>query len=88
LLDDLGGCLRTGMGSVPLSWVELTSWQNSNGLSLQPWELRAIRLGSEAYVNEGENATDNVSHPPYPQLVEVNHEKLQENIRSILQSKR
>jgi len=42
----------TGMGPVPLSWVDIEAWLNATGTKLETWEKLMIKTMSEAYVGE------------------------------------
>lgn len=40
------------MGRSPLSWAELCAWQRAAAQPLAPWQLRALRQASRAWVAE------------------------------------
>lgn len=58
LLLDLGLCTAGGMGPAPLGWADLAHWQRLTGEPLQPWQARALRQASAAYVTQLADAAD------------------------------
>ena len=51
-LLDAGPCVDGGMGRTALSWAELRAWQLGAAQPLAPWQLRALRQASQAWVGE------------------------------------
>ena len=51
-LNELGWGMSGGMGLVALSASEVYAWAMMNDLKLEPWEFKAIREGSRAYVSQ------------------------------------
>ena len=61
-LQDAGLCAQSGMGPVPLPSTELQAWSQGTGTALAPWEFRALRAASRAYVAQLSSKDD---APPY-----------------------
>jgi hypothetical protein len=80
---ELGSCLQTGMGLIPLTWQEIESWQRQNGLELKAWEVKALKLASSAHVSQVAISA-NPNCPPPNKAVEIEPEKLDKKIKSIL----
>ena len=51
-LLDAGPCADGGMGRSALSWADLRAWQLGAAQPLAPWQLRALRQASQAWVVE------------------------------------
>jgi hypothetical protein len=80
---ELGSCLQTGMGLVPLTWQEIESWQRQNGIELKVWEVKALKLASIAHVSQVALSAD-PNCPPPNRPVERDQEQLAKHIKSIL----
>lgn len=52
LLFEVGPVESNGMGLAPLSWQEITAFASATNEISEPWELRALRSMSEAYLAE------------------------------------
>lgn len=52
LLFEVGPVQSTGMGLGPLSWQEIMAFALATNEITEPWELRALRTMSEAYLAE------------------------------------
>lgn len=52
---ELGPCLSSGFGPVPLTYAEIAAWSALRRIALAPWEVQAIRALSETFceVNSG-----------------------------------
>ena len=80
-LNDAGMYGQGGMGPAPLSCTELLAWSQGTGMTLAPWEFRAIRAASRAFVAQL-SSKDEV--PPYgdpaamadPDVVEAKLERM------------
>lgn len=48
-LFEVGPVLAAGMGTAPISHVEIAAWQANVGLALDPWEASFLRRLSVAY---------------------------------------
>ncbi len=80
-LNDAGMCAQGGMGPAPLSCAELQAWSQGTGMTLAPWEFRAIRAASRAFVSQLSSKDD---VPPYgdpaamadPDVVEAKLERM------------
>ncbi|WP_419827657.1 phage tail assembly chaperone [Sphingomonas sp.] len=64
-LMEIGLHEAAGMGVVPLSWREITAWQENTGVRLEAWEARLIRRLSADYVNESRLAEDESRPSPW-----------------------
>lgn len=53
---DLGPASSGGGGEAPLGWQDMVAWQQITGIELHPWEARAIRRMSQAWLGEGHRA--------------------------------
>ena len=51
-LADAGPFADGGMGRAALSWADLRAWQLGAAQPLAPWQLRALRQASQAWVGE------------------------------------
>lgn len=61
-LFDLDWSVSTGMGVGPLPCAEIQAWQRGTDTPLEPWEFKALRAGSLAYVQQLHSESDD---PPY-----------------------
>lgn len=52
LLNEAGLMSSSGMGPVPLSWLEIDAWIRCTDLELTTWERLTIKRMSEEYVAE------------------------------------
>ena len=82
-LMQAGACLHSGTGRIPLTWQELESYQQQQGIALSPFELDVIRTASNAYVYQSQLSTE-PNCPPPDRVVQHDPEKLAKHIRSIL----
>ncbi len=64
-LIEIGLTGSTGMGPVPLCWLEIDAWSRQTGIELMPWEARLIRALSTAYIAEGRKAESENCPPPW-----------------------
>ena len=64
-LVEIGLTEATGMGSAPLSWSSIASWQSVMCITLQPWESRLIRKLSVEYLAESRRAECENCPPPW-----------------------
>jgi hypothetical protein len=62
MLGEMGWGQPGGMGFVALSSSEIFAWSMMSDIQLEPWEFRAIRAASSAYVSQTYDETD---IPPY-----------------------
>jgi hypothetical protein len=83
LLMSMGAYTNLGMGHVPLSWQEIKSWQEQNGIELKPWELGIIRRSSAAYVQQIQDSMKPECPPP-GKVVEQDPNRLAKHIKGIL----
>lgn len=49
-LDLHGSRTSTGFGPARISFLELDAWQRVNGVTLEAWEIDAIRAADDAYL--------------------------------------
>lgn len=82
-LMDIGPCNNNGMGLIPVSWQEIQAWQQQNGVTLNAWELKIIKMASSAYANQA-NISDKPDCPPPDRVVEKDPLKLKKHIKDIL----
>lgn len=61
----MGQVLQTGMGIVPVTWVELKAFIEVNELDLTLWERRTLKKMSDAYCNEYAQASSPSRPAPY-----------------------
>ncbi|MDH1700272.1 hypothetical protein [Comamonas terrigena] len=52
VLFDVGPCMPSGMGPLPLGYEQLQAWQRQMGVELTPWEARTVQRLSRAYCGE------------------------------------
>lgn len=74
LLDawhDMGRHAYGGMGPVPLCDRDIRAWCENIGLSLSPWEVRAVKDMSRAYLAEQSAAEDPLHSPPFGALEDM-----------------
>lgn len=50
--SELGPCGHGAMGPVPTGWGEMAQWARLTGTPVQPWQARALRAASAAYVSQ------------------------------------
>lgn len=62
---EVGLSEATGFGPAPVSWASLVAWATLVGARLAPWEAKAIRGASEAFVGEHVRSSGNVVQPPW-----------------------
>ena len=62
---DAGTCSVGGMGISPLTWQEIRAWRLENEMSLDGFEIKAIRLLSSEYVSEYHAASDKARVAPF-----------------------
>lgn len=89
LLHEAGLMSSTGMGPVPLSWVEIDAWLNCTQLKLDVWEKLLIKSMSEVYVGERLSATDPNGVPPWTKPVsdeEIEREKISNQLLTFLRN--
>jgi hypothetical protein len=75
--------MQGGMGLIPLTWQEISAWQESSGISLATWEANAIRRASKEYARQV-SISDKPDCPPPGKVIEQDPEKAAKHIRSIL----
>lgn len=63
-LFDAGPVGSSGMGPMKLSHAELQAWQENTGIRAQPWQIRALRSLSAAYIKESRRAEDPAALSP------------------------
>ena len=49
-LTEVGPVVPGGMSMVPISWRDLTAWQENTGIVLEAWEARLLRRLSHDYL--------------------------------------
>jgi len=53
------------MGDAPIGWADMDAWQRINGVELEPWEARAIRGMSAAFIGMRHDARKSGCPAPY-----------------------
>lgn len=87
LLHESGLMSSSGMGPIPLSWLEIESWLRCTERELPLWERKTIKLLSEEYTSELVQAKDKGRPPPYTKAViveELDRKAVADKISSIL----
>ena len=49
MIQELGWCMSSGTGLIPITFSELKAYEDITGTRISPWEARMIRDMSEAY---------------------------------------
>ena len=80
------------MGPVALTATEIDAWQRLSGLPLDPWEFKALRDMSRAYVSQLRESETPACPPPYgEQTLEFDRgivaKKIGNAFKSLMQSK-
>lgn len=55
--NEVGPCLSSGMGPVPLTFAEIGAWAALRGIALAPWEAQGLRVLSEAFCEASVSST-------------------------------
>jgi len=73
------------MGTVPLTWVDIESWQRLMGVELDPWRARLLRRLSGEYL-ECYHASEKQDAPPpwQPHSDESRRVRIANHVRSFL----
>lgn len=82
--EDVGPAMSGGMGSAPLSHSEIRAWQDNMGLAITPWEARALRELSRAYVGQAAISDAPECPPPYKVLGRVARAVVDDKIDKLL----
>jgi hypothetical protein len=64
-LFEAGPVLYSGMGPVPLTYIEIESWQRIAGQRLTPWECSTLRRLSQAFADQTTKAAKRDCPAPY-----------------------
>jgi hypothetical protein len=64
-LFEMGPTMAAGMGSGPLTFMEMEAWQRTVGIDLSPLEVRLLRRLSNEYLGESYAATKRDRPAPY-----------------------
>lgn len=62
---EIGPVAAGGFGVAPVSHAEIEAWQRNTGIRLDPWEARAIRRASVAFVRTSHEAADENAEAPW-----------------------
>lgn len=76
LLYEAGLMSSSGMGPVPISWVEIDAWLKTTEMSITVWERAMIKKLSEAYVSELSRATEKTRQAPYSKKAEEEFDRV------------
>lgn len=64
-LIEIGPSVAGSMGEAPISWGDITAWQQNTGIELDPWEARTIRRLSQVFVSQRYDAEKPDCPAPY-----------------------
>jgi hypothetical protein len=67
-LWEVGPTMAAGAGAGPVTFQEMTAWQEMTGVDLEPWEARILRQLSLDYLSESHKAESPDRLPPYGAL--------------------
>ncbi len=62
---EIGPTQAGGMGEAVIGWQEMAAWERVTGLKLGPWEARAIRSMSSAFVSMRQDARKSGCPAPF-----------------------
>jgi len=72
-LNEIGQAKMSGDRMTAIDWQEIESWRRATESSMRPWELRAIKSMSEAYVSQYYASLEpGVVQPNAPELPDKN----------------
>jgi hypothetical protein len=74
-------------GPIPVSWASLEGWQRCNGLQLRPWEVRAMRSASSAFVSEWYAAQDLARPAPWLADWQIDRAKVADKIGALFSAR-
>lgn len=83
-LFEIGPVQSSGMGTAPISFSEIASWQQITGTSLNSWEGRMLRRLSNEYLQESYLAESPSRPSPFVAAKEVDKDETANKVRSIL----
>ncbi|HEY0130111.1 MAG TPA: hypothetical protein VGB57_01815 [Allosphingosinicella sp.] len=84
-LIEIGLTESNGMAAAPLSWRELSAWQDNTGVPLAAWESRLIRQLSVAYAAESRRAESENCPPPWrTEVTQREIEAAEASLRAVL----
>ena len=86
LLGEAGTTMTTGMGTIPLSYQEISAWLQLSQRDLLWWEIQTIKEMSRAYTAELNNSTDADSEMPYNAAPEMSRDQIEQKAINILSS--
>lgn len=82
---EAGPCSQGAMGPVALQWGELAQWQRLTGTPLHPWQARALRRASSAYVSQLHDASAPDCPPPWASEPDVeDRDRVARQVRNAL----
>lgn len=79
----VGPAMPGAMGQVAVTFSELRAYQDSMGVEFAPWESRALREASQAYINASHDAESPDAAPPWVSMAEQNRERVSNMIGSV-----
>lgn len=83
-LFEIGPVQSSGMGTAPISFSEIRSWQEITGVALNSWEGRMLRRLSDEYRREMHLAESPNRPSPFIRAKEVDKEEIANRVRNIL----
>lgn len=81
-----GPALSSGMGSYPLTHLELAAMQHNTGVELNAWECRMLRRLSQEWLVEGQKAEAHDCPAPYAEMTEERRGDLAKHIKSLFRN--
>jgi hypothetical protein len=87
-LNEIGLCGQGAMGPVPIGWTDLAHWMRLTGAPAQPWQLRALRQASAAYVGQLHDATEPDCPPPWSEAGLDDRERVARQVREVFGSRK
>lgn len=65
----LGYCSNNGMGTIPISWIEIKAFSDQSGYKLNGWESEQVIQMSREYCSMSTKASEPNCPPPYKEGV-------------------
>jgi hypothetical protein len=85
LLFEIGPTSAGGMGTIPLTWVDIATWQRLIGVELPPWQARLLRRMSGEYLESYHAAEKQDAPPPWQPLSDdARRARIANHVRSFL----
>lgn len=75
-LFEIGPSVPVGMGEAPVGWTDMAAWQRLTGVELAPWEAKAIRAMSTAFIAQRNESRKPTCPAPYTSDVAMQRDKV------------